>query len=134
MKKRASIFLTMTALMFLLPLATYSETSSPPQAVGTAECGSGGRGGQTHTRPIQAAKLESRLSFCSSSPALYLKGERREECAAVDDTPVTDARSAKEEEMEETANYRSGRSVNFRFKARIDSLTTSVWVLPDCWQ
>jgi hypothetical protein len=48
------------------------------------------------------------LSFCSSSPALYLKGERREECAAVDDTPLTDARSAKEEEMEETANYLSG--------------------------
>jgi hypothetical protein len=45
------------------------------------------------------------LSFCSSSPALYLKGERREECAAVDDTPLTNARSAREEEMEETANY-----------------------------
>jgi hypothetical protein len=44
------------------------------------------------------------LSFCSRSPALSLKGERREECAAVDDTPLTDARSAKEGEMEETAN------------------------------
>jgi hypothetical protein len=77
------------------------------------------------------------LSFCSSSPALYLKDERREECADVDDTPLTDARSAREGEMEETANYLPGCSANFRLKDRINSVTTSttsVFVLLSCWQ
>lgn len=31
------------------------------------------------------------LSFCSSSPALYPKGERRVECEPVDDTRPTNA-------------------------------------------
>lgn len=50
------------------------------------------------------------LRFSSSSPALYLySGERREECAAVDDTPLTNAlKSAREGEMEETANHLAG--------------------------
>ncbi len=38
--------------------------------------------------------LSAFLSFCSSSPALYAKQERREECERVDDAPPTYAEGA----------------------------------------
>jgi hypothetical protein len=60
-------------------------------------------------------------------------GERREECVAADDAP-TEARSAREEVIEESAHYSAEISEILRFKDRINSLTTSVFVLPTCLQ
>jgi hypothetical protein len=39
----------------------------------------------------QSRVLDYLLSFCSSSPAIYAKHERREECERVDDTHPTNA-------------------------------------------
>jgi hypothetical protein len=91
MKNKTPLVSISIAVMLLWPLASYSETSIPPQPVGTAECGTGGRGGTNTIGFIQEATLEPRLRGYDLRMVILSNGQPEEYFLELDNNRVVES-------------------------------------------